>query len=97
MIKVRDRLFARKNRPPENEHVKAVYNRARNMVSQALLKSKKEHYEAYFEEQKVNIKKTWDGIRKIVNVKKSTKFCISHLNINGKIVEADLDVANAFC
>ena len=43
-----------------------------------------------------NIKKTWEGIRKIVNVKKSTKFSISHLNINGKIVDEPLDIANNF-
>ena len=43
-----------------------------------------------------NIKKTWEGIRKIVNVKKSTKFSISHLNVNGKIVDQSIDIANSF-
>ena len=61
-----------------------------------LEKSKKEHYESYFDEMNTNIKKTWEGIRKIVNVKKSTKFSISHLNINGKIVDEPLDIANNF-
>ena len=70
MISIRDRLFARKKRQPENEHVREVYNRVRNRVSRELGKSKKQHYESYFEEMNTNIKKTWEGIRKIVNVNK---------------------------
>ena len=95
-MKVRDRLFARKKRQPQNEHVKAVYNQARNRVSRLLEKSQKDHYNSYFEEHTINIKKTWEGIRKIVNVKKTTKFSISHLNLNGKIIDESTDIANAF-
>ena len=96
LIKVRDRLFARKKRQPENEHVCNAYNIARNRVSRLLFKSQKDHHDSYFEEQKINIKKTWEGIRKIVNVKKSSKFSISHLNVNGKIVDDSIGIANSF-
>ena len=96
LIKLRDRLFERKKRQPENDHVREVYNRVRNRVSRQLEKSKKQHYESYFDEMNSNIKKTWEGIRKIVNVKKSTKFSISHLNVNGKIVDEPVDIANNF-
>ena len=95
-MKVCDRLFERKKKQPDNEHVREVYNRVRNRVSHELDKSKKQHYESYFDEMNTNIKKTWEGIRKIVNVKKSTKFSISHLNINGKIVDEPIDIANNF-
>ena len=96
LIKLRDRLFERKKRQPENEHVREVYNRVRNRVSRELERSKKQHYESYFDEMNTNIKKTWEGIRKIVNVKKSTKFSISHLNINGKTIDEPIDIANNF-
>ena len=96
LIKLRDRLFARKKRQPENDHVHDVYNKVRNKVSRELKKSKKEHYESYFDEHSTNIKKTWDGIRKIINVKKSTKFSISHLNVNGKIIDDSVGIANSF-
>ena len=96
LIKVRDRLFARKKRQPENKHVDLIHSQARNRVNRLLKKSKKDHYDSYFEEHNTNIKKTWEGIRKIVNVKKSTKFSISHLSINGKIVDDSLDIANSF-
>ena len=70
LMRIRDRLFERKKRQPQNDHVREVYNRVRNRVSRQLEKSKKEHYESYFDEMNSNIKKTWEGIRKIVNVKK---------------------------
>ena len=65
MMSVRDRLFARKKRQPENELVRNVYNKIRNKVNRELEKSKKEHYDAYFDEHNTNIKKTWEGIRKM--------------------------------
>ena len=42
----------------------------------------------------MNIKKTWDAIRKIVNVKKSTHFSIFQLNINGKITDDSVEITN---
>ena len=38
LIKVRDRLFERKKRQPENDHVRDIYNIARNRVSRQLSK-----------------------------------------------------------
>ena len=54
LLKVRDRLFARKKRQPDNEHVRNIYNQARNRASRELEKSQKEHYETYFEEHSTN-------------------------------------------
>ena len=58
IMKIRDRLFARTKRQPENDHIRTVYNQTRNRVSRLLDKSQKEHYESYFEEHTINIKKT---------------------------------------
>ena len=94
LIKVRDNLFARKKRQPDNEHVRKTYNIARNRVTRELKKSKTEHHRKNFESLSLNIKKTWDAIRKIVNVKKSTHFSISQLNINGKITDDSVEITN---
>ena len=96
LIRVRDNLFARKKRQPDNLHIKEVYNIARNRVSRELKKSKIEHHQKNFEQLDLNIKKTWEAIRKIVNVKKSTNFSISHLNINGKIIDDPGEITNKF-
>ena len=96
LIKTRDRLFTRKKRQPDNQRVKEIYNQARNRVKNRLKKSKQDHFKAYFEEQSTNIKKTWEGIRKLVNVKKPTNFSISQLSINGKTIDDPIAIANGF-
>ena len=58
-------------------------------------KLKKTYYTSYFEEHNYNIKKTWEGIRKIVNTKNTINYGISQLNINGKIIEEPKDIANS--
>ena len=73
MIKVRNKVFARKKRQPNNENCKRLYNILRNRVNRELKKSKKQYYADYFASNINNTKKTWDGIREIVNLKK--KLC----------------------
>ena len=92
---MRDRLFARKKREPDNDLVKQTYNRARNRVGREIQKAKRSHNKTYFEAHKTNIRKTWEGIRKIVNVKKPADFSISQLNVGGRIVDDPVSVANS--
>ena len=95
MITIRNRAFARKKRQPDNENCKRLYNLFRNRVNRELIKSKKNYYTDYFADNVNNIKKTWDGIRKIVNIKKySSK--TSQLNVGGKIIDNDKDIASHF-
>ncbi len=96
LIRIRDRLFSRKKREPDNQTVKETYNRVRNKVSRETSKAKKSHHKSFFEANSKNIRKTWEGIRKIVNVKKSTDFSISQLNISGKIVDDPATITNSF-
>ena len=85
MIKIKNKLFERKKRQPTNENVKLLYNMFRNQVNRELKKSKKSYYATYFEEHSSNIKKTWEGIRSIVNIKNSVNPKIAQLKINGKV------------
>ena len=59
-----------------------------------LRKVKKIYYSEFFEINKMNIKKTWSGIREIVNIRNNTTPKITQLNINGKIIENPKAVAN---
>ena len=68
MIKIRNKLFQRKKRQPNNENNKRLYNLFRNRVIRELKKSKQNYYNEYFEVNNNNIKKTWEGIRSIVNI-----------------------------
>ena len=93
MLAIRDRLFARKKREPNNVTVEQAYKLARNRVSRKIQNSKKMHEEAYFAEHESDIKKTWEGLRKLVNVKKSVSFSIAQLNVNGKIIDEPARIA----
>ena len=88
--------FARKKRQPENKTVREAYNRIRNKVNREIQKSKISHQKSYFEKYSSNMKKTWEGIKKIVNVKKTVNFTISQLNVKGKIVDDAQEINNNF-
>ena len=96
MINIRNKLFKRKKRQPNNSNVKIVYNLFRNRIIRELKKSKKSYYSKYFEENNNNIKKTWSGIREIVNLKNSDIHIITQLNINGVNLNNINDIVNNF-
>ena len=57
MIKIKNKLFYRKKRQPNNGNVKRLYNIFRNRVIRELIKSKKEYYTKYFEDNKKTVRK----------------------------------------
>ena len=83
MIKTRNKVFKRKKRQPNNENCKRL-----QLV-------KKQYYEQYFTEHVNNIKKTWDGIKKIVNLKKNSNRT-SQLNVGGKVIDDNKEIAINF-
>ena len=93
-IKMKNKLFERKKRQPNNENVKILYNLFRNKVNRELSKSKKSYYATYFENHCNNIKKTWEGIRSLINIKNPVNPRIAQLNINGIIIDKPKQVAN---
>ena len=95
MIKIRNKIFARKKRQPNNENCKRLYNLLRNRVNRELNRLKKKYYTEYFTEYVNNIKKSWEGIKKIVNLKKNSNRSMQ-LNIGGKIIDNDKEIATNF-
>ena len=77
MIKIRNKVFARKKRQPNNENCKRLYNLLRNRVNRDLKKSKQQYYTDYFNEHVNDIKKTWVGIKKNCKCKEKLKENIS--------------------
>ena len=84
MISIKNKLINRKKRQPNNDNIKRLYNIFRNRVNRELNKSKKDYYSQYFDDNKTNSKKIWEGIRSIINLNKSKFKCISRLNVNDK-------------
>ena len=92
LIKVRNKIFARRKRQPNNTNNKRL-NLYRNRVNREIKKSKKKYYSEFFEINEMNIKKIWSGIREIVNIRNNISPIITQLNINGKIIDNPNDVA----
>ena len=91
LIKKRDKLFAKKKNQPDNINLKNNYNELRNKVHREIKKSKKQYYADYFSDNINNIKKTWEGIRKIVNIQKSGT-STTQLKVDGKIVDNEEEI-----
>ena len=86
LIKHRDKLFKRKKKQPYNEDISSLYNQFRNRVNREVKKSKKTYYKTYFEDSKSDIKKTWEGIKSLINNSNSS-LKISQLRNNGRIID----------
>ena len=57
----------------------ALYKTYRNLIVTLIRKSKKKYYADFFHEHQHNLKKTWDGIRDLINVSKKSSINISKL------------------
>ena len=95
LIKLRNKAHARKKRQPNNVNCRRFYNLLRNRVHRELKKSKKQYYADYFADNVNNIKKTWEGIRKIANIKKMSMKA-TQLNIGGRVIDDEVVLAKNF-
>ena len=57
---------------------------------------KKTHYANYFKENNINLRKIWDGIKEIVNIKPKNRESINYIIFNGKNLTGPKEIANAF-
>ena len=85
LIKVRNKVFARRKRQPDNENCKRLYNLLRNRFNRELKKSTKQYYAEYFASSINNTKNRWDGIREIVNfISQHFDFLLEKVKLNYK-------------
>ena len=96
MISHRDRLFHKKKLNPLNNHIKCNYNIFRNRVTREIKKAKKEYYKKFFETNICNMKKTWQGIKEIINLNNKNGPKVSQLNYEDKQINNNEGMANAF-
>jgi hypothetical protein len=64
--------FVTEKKQAKKDRLCSIYKSYRNLIVTLLRKSKKKYYAEYFEEHQQNMKKTWDGIRDLVNVSKKS-------------------------
>jgi len=73
-----------------------LYNIFRNRVNRELKKSKIEYYSKYFEDNNKNCKKLWEGIKSIINTKKTQHSNVTQLNVNNEVIDNPKEIVEAF-
>ena len=96
MISHRDRLFKKKKEDPLNQHIKQSYNLFRNRTTREIKKSRRKYYKEYFEGNLNNMKKTWQGIKQIININNKAGVQINQLCHKGKQINTNQEMANTF-
>ena len=92
LIRYRNRLFRKKKKQPNNQNNNRLYKLFRNRVNNEIKKSKKHFYNDYFEQHSNDSKKTWEGIKSIININKVKFPQISQIKVNGNIVNNQKDI-----
>jgi len=72
------------------------YKKLKNDITLLTRRGKKEYYQNYFDENKKNLKKTWKGIKDIVNVKSKNFEQPSCIQDGDKTATNPKDISNAF-
>ena len=97
-MSVRDKLYKRRALE-KDEQVKndtsVLYKRYRNLIVSLLKRSKQNYYEFFFIQNQSNAKKTWDGIRSLINVSKRKSLPTSKLIYKNKERTSNIDMAES--
>ena len=54
------------------------------------------HYQKYFETNKFNLRKTWEGIREVINIRKKKRQTTNTLNSDNGIINEDRKISEQF-
>ena len=98
-INRKDKLYNKyvktKNKTAKEELHKD-YKMLRNQVNELIRLSKKNYYGKYFEKHTNNIKKIWQGIKTIVNIKSKNYNSPTSIEVGNKLVTNPIDICNNF-
>ena len=99
-IKRRDKLLRKfiksKDEGKIKEDLYSKYKALRNKVVSLTRTSKKLHFQQYFAENSKDIKKTWSGIKNIINFRNANKGQPSSMFIDGEFTNDSTKIANSF-
>ena len=87
--------FVKETDPIKKERLGSIYRTYRNRIVSLLRTSKKDYHTAYFEEHKENMKKTWDGIRNLINVSKKSSTNNNQIVSNDQTFTDNKSIAKA--
>ena len=98
-IEIKNRLHKRMCRakdPLHKEELAIKVKNYRNTILKLTRKSKANHFNKYFQDNKLSLFKTWEGIREIINISKKGSNNINCIQIGRTTISNSSDIANEF-
>ena len=98
-IQERDKTHKKYISEPDEQKRREIfqlYKRKRNLLVSLIRKSKTNHFVKYFEENKSNVKKTWQGIRNIVNIAKKERILPNKVSYKDRTASSHSEIAGLF-
>ena len=82
--------------PITKQRVYEEYKTLRNSINDLLRRSKKNHYQSFFTQYNTNLKKVWEGIKEIVNIKSKNYNNPTSIEINNIFTTDPVQICNGF-
>ena len=89
------KLFAKETDTSKKDILWESFRVKRNLIKILVRDSKRQYYMNFFEENKTNLKRTWEGIRNVVNISKKKKTAINSLSYKDKYITDKVEIANS--
>ena len=89
------KLFAKETDTSKKDILWESFRVKRNLIKNLVRDSKRQYYMNFFEENKTNLKRTWEGIRNVVNISKKKKTAINSLSYKDKCITDKVEIANS--
>ena len=90
------RHFIKEKDKEKKKEIFKSYKSKRNLIKILIRQSKRNYYITFFEEHKADMKKTWEGIRNIVNISKKNRVTPVKVNYKDEIKTDKREMATAF-
>ena len=98
-INKRDKLYKKVNKMKDSERktvLQGEFKHIRNHIVESIKRSKQDFYSEYFTTNNRNLRKIWQGINDIINVKSRSFVSPTSINSNGKIITDPTQISNEF-
>ena len=90
------RKITKAKNPARKSTLETEYKIKRNQIVEITRTSKKDFYKEYFTANNGNLRKVWQGIKDIINIKSRSFESPTSINDNGNIITNPQDISNCF-
>ena len=93
-VKLKHKLYSRFLKNPSAINEK-IYKQYRNILTNVIRQTKSDYFKNKFQQNKSDIKKTWDTINSLLK-KSKTRNSSTSINCNGRLSKDPVEIANCF-